>query len=171
MWWQQCVSRCMSRCDHKNEKNVAPFMIGMHCFAHRTNLAVLVLSKLNWLLIWKPYFKHCMVFFLTHQRNFWNSKSYLMCSQIKKTNCWKMWRRDGSTCCIQWNMWWNNIEFWLQRCMMMHHATMLPMKIWAPFAIWSWLWVCLTFYRFWIVCIAWLSLPNLMMCSWVTSSM
>jgi hypothetical protein len=27
--------------------NVAPFMIGMHCFAYWTNLVVLLLSKLN----------------------------------------------------------------------------------------------------------------------------
>lgn len=83
----------------------------------------------------------------------------------------KMWRQNGSTCRFRWNMWWNNTKLWLQRCMMMHHVTMLLMIIWASFAIWNWLWVCLPFYYFWIVCIAWLSLPNLVMCLWVISSM
>jgi hypothetical protein len=27
--------------------NVVPFMIGVHCFAHKTNLTMLVLSKLS----------------------------------------------------------------------------------------------------------------------------
>ncbi len=36
--------------------NVVPFMIGVHCFAHKTNLTMLVLSKLN-LVLW-VFFTH-----------------------------------------------------------------------------------------------------------------
>jgi hypothetical protein len=151
--------------------NVAPFMLGMHCFAHWTNLVVLVLSKFNLVAHLETLFQVLYAFFFHPPKNIWNSKSCLMCSQLKKKNCWKMWRQDGSTCCFWWNMWWSNIELWLQRCMMMHDVVVLPMKIWASFAICNWLWVCLPFCRFWIMCIAWLRLPNLMMCSWGISSM
>jgi hypothetical protein len=31
----------------KMKDNVVPFMIGMHCFAHKTNITMLVLLKLS----------------------------------------------------------------------------------------------------------------------------
>jgi len=43
--------------------NVAPFMIGMHCFAHWTNLIVLVLSKFNLVAHFETLFQVSYVFF------------------------------------------------------------------------------------------------------------
>jgi hypothetical protein len=61
------------------KKNVAPFMMGIYCFAHQINLDVLVLSKLNWLSNWKPFCKLYMGFSLIHLRNSLNIRACVMC--------------------------------------------------------------------------------------------
>jgi hypothetical protein len=44
---------------------VVPYIFGMHCFAHQTNLAVISLSNVLLFVIWKVSYKACMFVFLT----------------------------------------------------------------------------------------------------------
>jgi hypothetical protein len=55
---------------------VVPFMIGVHCFPHYTNLAMLVLLKLN-LVAWLEVLLQAMHFFsLIHLRSSLSSKKF-----------------------------------------------------------------------------------------------
>jgi hypothetical protein len=68
------------------KENVAPFMMGIHCFAHRTNLVVLVLSKLTLVAQLEAFCKLYMGFSFIHLRNSLNIKACVMCLQIKEIN-------------------------------------------------------------------------------------
>jgi len=68
------ILRCKRWCDAQMTNNVVPFMIVVHCFAHRTNLVVFILFKLSLVAHLEALFRPCMGFFFTHQRSSLNFK-------------------------------------------------------------------------------------------------
>jgi hypothetical protein len=65
------------------KENVTPFMMGIHCFVHRINLVVLVLSKMS-LVVQLEVILHVIYgFFSIHLKNSLNFKACVMCLHRK----------------------------------------------------------------------------------------
>ncbi len=64
------ILRCKRWCDAQMTNNVVPFMIVVHCFAHRTNLVVFILFKLSLVAHLEALFRPCMGFFFHSSKKF-----------------------------------------------------------------------------------------------------
>ncbi len=109
------------------QKRVAPFLIRMHCFAHKTNLIVIILSKLDLVCQLKAFLQNLYVFLPMAHKSSKGFKNLQICSIPRVTNYLEMWRLDGYPCCFQQNKYMKNTILWLWKCMLKVQKVMLWM--------------------------------------------
>jgi hypothetical protein len=109
------------------QEKVAPFLIRMHCFAHKTNLIVIILLKLDLVCQLQALLQNLYVFLPIAQRSSKGFKNLQICSIPWVTNYLKMWGLDGYPCCFQQNRYMKDTTLWLWKCMLKVQKVMLRM--------------------------------------------
>ncbi len=147
------------------KENATPYLISVHYMAHRTNLAIDVLSKMYFVCRIEAILQSLYAFFVHNLKNIlslWSLQRHLL---LNARSCYRMWRRVGSACWTLLSALCLSISPWLWRYILIHTRPRQLKTIWFYLVTLSLILVCHFYCPCWRLCTFLSNLHNVKMCS------